>query len=138
MKTYNPKKVSVSFRGRLLTGFAPGTFIAAARNGDSFAVEVGADGEAARVAFQDFSGTIKLTLQQTSAANDLLSNFLETDELSNTGTGVLFVKDASGRTLLSCPEAWIKKPADSELAKDLGSREWTFEAALIRIFNGGN
>lgn len=136
--TFNPKKVSVYFKGKILSGFAPGSFVEWARNGDSFAVEVGADGEGARVASQDFSGTVKVMLQQTSRSNDDLSALIEADEQTQDQTGPLFVKDASGRTLLSAPEAWIKKPADGSFGKDLSPREWIFESALIKLTIGGN
>ncbi len=137
-KTYNPKKVLVSFAGRILTGFADGSFITVSRNGDSFTLAVGSDGEAARAANADRSGTVALTLMQTSQSNDQLSNLLATDELSNLGTGALFIKDASGRTLVSAVEAWIRKPADVEFSKELGGREWTFETGNLEIFAGGN
>ena len=137
-KTYSAKKVLVSFAGKILTGMADGSFIAVSRNNDSFMLMVGSDGEAARAANADRSGTVTLTLMQTSPSNDDLSALLNTDELTNTGTGALFIKDASGRTLVSAVEAWIRKPADAEFARELGGREWTFETGDLSIFNGGN
>jgi Protein of unknown function (DUF3277) len=137
-KTYNSKKVLVSFAGKILTGTMEGSFVTASRNNDSFTLAIGSDGEAARAANSDQSGTVTVTLMQTSPSNDDLANLMAQDELTNVGTGALFVKDASGRTLVSAVEAWIRKPADSEFAKEIGGREWTFETGRLDIFNGGN
>lgn len=137
-KTYNPKRVAVSFAGRLLTGFADGTFITVSRNEDTFALAVGSDGEAARSASSNRSGRVTLTLMQTSASNDILSALAATDERTNQGTGALMVKDASGRTVVLAAEAWIVKPADAELGREIGNREWVFETGDLEIFNGGN
>lgn len=137
-KTYNAKKVLVSFAGKILTGMMDGSFVTVSRNNDSFMLMVGSDGEAARAANADRSGTVTVTLMQTSPSNDDLSTLMATDELTNAGTGALFIKDASGRTLVSAVEAWIRKPADAEFAREIGGREWTFETGNIEIYNGGN
>ena len=138
MKTYSPKQVSVSFNGTILSGFAKGTFIEADQNEDTFTPDMGSDGEAARVASADESGTVKLTLMQVSASNDVLSDALRLDRQTNTNTGVLFIKDASGRTLLNLAEAWIRKPASVTLADGSSGREWTFDTGKIDMDIGGN
>lgn len=138
MRTYSPKKVSVSFNGSILSGFMKGTFIEADQNEDSFTPDIGSDGEVARVASADESGTVKLTLQQMSASNDVLSAALRQDRLTNLGTGVLFIKDASGRTLLNLAEAWIRKPASVTFADGSTGREWTFDTGKIDMQEGGN
>lgn len=137
-KTYNPKRVLVSFANQLITGFMDGTFIAATRNDDSFTIAVGTDGEVARSASANRSGRVTFTLMQTSASNDALAAQMAIDELTNLGTGALFIKDASGRTLISAAEAWIVKPADGEFAKEIGPREWIIETGNLEIVNGGN
>lgn len=136
--TYNPKKVAVYFNGKILSGFAPGTFVEISRNADGFSTEVGADGEGARVASNDFSGKVKIILQATSRSNDVMSALQVADELGNVGTGALMIKDASGRTVVNAAEAWIVKPADVSFGDDFGTREWVIESALIRVNVGGN
>jgi hypothetical protein len=136
--TYSPKKVIVTFNGRILTGYAAGTFIEAERESDAFTKDVGADGETARVASADRSGRVTLTLMQTSDSNDYLSTVAATDELTQTGTGALFIKDTSGRSLVTAGEAWVKKVPKASFAKDNGEREWVFETGDIQITNNGN
>ena len=136
--TFSPKKVIVTFGGRILTGFADGSFVTAERESDAFTKVVGADGEAARVASANRSGKVTVTLMQTSDSNDYLSQIAAADELSQASTGALFIKDASGRSLVTAGEAWIMKVPNAEFAKDLGSREWVFESGDLQITNNGN
>lgn len=138
MKTYNPKKVIVSFGGQILTGFADGTAIEVERRNDSFSLTVGIDGEGARSANQDRSGSCKLTLMQSSLGNDILSNKLAIDEQTNLGTGPLMIKDLSGRTLVHSDEAWVKKPAPIQFGKEVSGWAWELECADLDVFAGGN
>jgi hypothetical protein len=137
-KTYNPKKVQLAIGPHIVTGYADGTFIQVDRNADQFAVVVGADGEAARSASADKSGTVTVTLMQTSASNDFLSLALSTDEQTNLNTMPLLLKDISGRTLVQAAEGWVKKYATIELGKEIVSREWVFETGELLITEGGN
>lgn len=138
MKTYSPKKVAVSFNGIPLTGFAKGSFIEATQDEDSFAKDMGSDGEAARTQNANEGGKVKLTLMQQSASNDTLSAQHKLDRRTGLGTGVLFIKDASGRTLVNLSEAWIMKPSDVTLADGAQGREWTFDTGKIDMDVGGN
>lgn len=136
--SFDPSQVIVAFAGSVLHGFADGPFIKASRHEDAFMLQVGADGEAARVRNKNKSGTCALTLQQTSVSNDVLSALAAADEAGGVGTGALLIKDLNGSTLLSAPVAWIKKVADVEFGKELGTREWTFETGEFVMFVGGN
>lgn len=136
--TYDPARVVVSYNGIKLSGFADGTFVEADRDGDSFTKHVGADGEVARSANADKSGTVKVTLLQTAAANDLLSAELTKDELTRANTGSVFVKDLMGRTLVVGADAWLLRPAKVTLGKEVEGREWTIVVSKIEIVVGGN
>lgn len=138
IKTYNPKRVIVSFGGQPLSGYADGTFIEVELNADAFTLTVGADGEGARSASADESGTVKLSLLQTSASNDVLNAAHATDKLTNLGAKPLMVKDLQGRTLVTAAEAWIRKAPSAGFAKEVGTREWTFETASMQQITGGN
>jgi hypothetical protein len=130
--------VIVTFCGATLQGFADGTFVAIERSSDSFTKHVGADGEVARTQSADKSGTVTVTLLQTSASNDVLSALAVADERTGLGTGPLSVVDASGRTVALCAEAWIKKPASIGFSKEAEGREWVFECGHLEEFVGGN
>jgi hypothetical protein len=137
-KTYNPKRVLFSYRGVPISGFADGTFIKVERASPAFAKTVGADGETARTASADKSGKITVTLMQTSASNDYLTQCLLNDELSNLNTGPAMCKDASGTSLFLAGEAWITAHPAPEFGKEIGTREWVFETGKLEMFEGGN
>lgn len=138
LKTYDPKQVAVIVGGKIMQGFADGTFVKLERNEQAFNLKVGVDGEGTRAKSNNRSGKITITLMQSSDSNDELSGFAAADELSNTGAVPVLVKDASGRTLASAVTAWVQKYADAEFAKEAMTRPWTLETDELVIFEGGN
>ena len=138
VETYSPKRVEVIVAGVPMKGFADGTFVTVARANDSFATNVGADGEVSRTASADRTGTVTLTLQQTSDSNDFLSGLMTADELTLAGQFPFLLKDTNGRTILESPCAWINKPADSEFGNELSNREWVISCSELQGLVGGN
>lgn len=138
IKTYNPKKVIVTWLGYTFTGFVKGTFVEITPNSDGFTLEVGSDGEGARVVSADESFTIKLSLMQTSAGNDHCSAQYVADKQTNTNTGPFMVKDLNGRSLFSAPNTWIKKLPVGGFSNEISSRDWEFETDAAEFTVGGN
>lgn len=136
--TYQPDFVTVAFNGVPITGFAPGTFVSAARNNDSWAISVGSGGDATRAKSGDKSGRVTITLLDSSASNAVLSGFEQTDQRLGTGVGALLVKDLSGADVVTAGTAWIVKPPDLEKSNESSTREWVFETDNLEIFAGGN
>lgn len=137
VKTYDPARVVPTFAGRLISGFAEGTFIKVARNGDTFTVHVGSDGEVARSRSRNKSGQVEFTLMQGAASNDMLSAQLALDELAGTGAGAFQLQDFNGTTLLIAPAAWVKKLADAEYGNEAGNRVWVLELGQLEGTVGG-
>ena len=73
LRTYDPSKVLVLIGVIPISGFADGSFVSVSRTSDAFTMEVGVEGVTTRVRSVDKSGTIRLTLSQTSPSTDLLS-----------------------------------------------------------------
>lgn len=138
VKQYDPSKVRVIFAGRALSGFADGTFITASRRNPTWTLMSGADGETARSKSNDRTGTVVLTLLQSSSSNDVLSAKALLDELSGTGVGPILIQDLFGTTLVQGETAFIEKPADIVLAKEIEAREWTLLVSEMNIFVGGS
>lgn len=137
-KTYNPRRVIVTFAGQLIVGYADGSFVTAERAGDTFTLTKGSDGEGARTHNPDQSGMVTVTLLQTSSSNDFLQAQHDLDEATDQGKGAIFIRDLSGRTIVESPEAWVRKPPSTEFSKEVGSREWVLECDVLRIGAGGN
>lgn len=136
-KLYDPDKIVVTWGPARISGFADGSFVKVERNEDAFKLNVGADGETARTRSSNKSGTITITLMQTSSANDMFSSQANLDEETALGSYPLVVKDALGATLCMAPNAWVKKTAAVEYGKEHGNREWVLEADFIKMFVGG-
>ena len=136
--TYSPKDIIIIIGGATMTGYAESSFCSIERSSDTFTKVVGADGEVTRTASADISGTVTLTLIQTSSSNDILSALQLADEITKVGKFPLLIKDAFGKSLYGSSTAWIMKVADSEFGAEMGEREWTIECADLEAFVGGN
>lgn len=138
MKTYDPSQVQVIIGGNIMSGYADGTFISVERDENSFTKHVGTDGDVSRSKTSNKSGTMTLTLAQTSLSNDILSALHLADELSNNGVVPVMIKDNSGTTLLFAGESWIQKPANTEFSNEITDREWIMDLAIVEMLVGGN
>lgn len=137
-KQYNPAKVVLTFNGVRVTGFMDGTFLEAERTEDAFEMSAGAGGDVARVRKNDRSGSVTLTLQQTSPSNDILSALALQDEQFGTGVGELLLKDINGTTVAEANNAWIRKVPNAEFSDSISGREWVFDCAELALFSGGS
>ena len=138
VQTYRPKAVTVVFNGIPIEGFAEGTFIEAEKNEDAFALSVGSTGSGARAQTHDESGTVTVTLQQTSLTNAALSAMHKLDKAGGDGVGPLRVRDlSSGTELVAAETAWIRKVPNMGYSNDISPREWVFETDNLEMNPGG-
>lgn len=139
VKTYDPSNVQIIMGGIPLTGFADGTFIDLAFDENQYTKTVGADGEVSRAKSNNRSGTVTLTLKQTSSSNDQLSALYLADQNSNSGVVPLMIKEIdTGRTLVFTQAAWIEKLPNVSYSKNVEDRQWTIAAGQLNVFIGGN
>lgn len=138
VRTYDPKQCLVTIGGVPMGGFADGTFVSIERTSDTFTKVSGADGIVSRSKTNDKSGTLTLTLAQTSPSNDVLTGYAKLDELSNAGIIPVTVKDISGRSTYASGFGWVKKPPTGEFGKEISDREWSLDMADLEIYTGGN
>lgn len=138
VRTYDASEVVVSIGGVPMSGFTDGTFVEVSRNEPTWNMVVGADGLVSRSKTNNFSGTLTLTLKQTSPSNDVLSGLLAADELSNQGVFPILIKDLSGNSLYFSAQGWISQYANSTFAKEITDRTWTISLADVDVFVGSN
>jgi hypothetical protein len=138
VKTYDPKSVQVIIGGVQISGFADGTFLSIERDEDAFTKVTGADGETSRAKSNNKAGMFTLTLQQTSASNDVLTGFALADELNNDGVVPVLIKDNLGTTTVFTANGWVRRLPTAEFAKEITNREWTLDLADMTYFVGGN
>lgn len=136
--TYAADAVQIIVGGVPISGLADGTFVNIERDEQAYTKTTGADGTTSRARTGNRSGSITLTLQQTSPSNDVLSGFLVADEAGDQGVVPVLVKDTSGRTLCYASAAWVQQMPSQDFAKEVNEREWTLDCARIDAFVGGN
>ena len=138
LTTYNAAEVSVIVGTKGLKGLAEGSFVKVARDEDSFTKKVGSDGEVTRSKTNNRTGSIEITLDQSSPDNSYLQSLVNTDE--NTGAGIVpsKVMDQSGDYVAVAAESWVRKPADNEFGRDSGERTWIIDVAAYDALGGGN
>lgn len=147
VKDYDPKQVSFTWVPlspgvgvvNLNEGVAEGTFFAVSREKRSFKKKIGSDGEGTRVRENDRSGSITATLRAGSSTNDKLSTVLSVAE--NTGLGNLgpvLIKDFTGTSLASSPQAYLEGWPDKEYADDESDNDWVLICHNLVLFHGGS
>lgn len=137
LKSYDPNEVAIIVGGHVLGGFADGTFLTVERNSDTWAGVSGASGEYARAKSNDRSGTFTVTLMQSSLSNGVMQGFATADELANSGTFPVLVKDNNGNDIFSGEICWIQKPSSAEYGKEITEREWIIETGELIMLHGG-
>ena len=138
VRTYDPKNIIITVGGIPISGFSEGTFLEIARTEPTWNMVVGADGLVTRGKTNNFSGTMTLTLKQSTPSNDVLSGFLALDEATNSGVVPVLVKDLSGNSVYFAARAWINQYANSTFGKDISDRQWTLSLDEADIFVGSN
>ena len=138
VRTYDPKAVIVTINGIPMSGYSDGTFVEIDRNEPTWNTVVGADGLVTRGKTNNFSGTMTLSLKQSSPSNDVLSSLMAIDEATNTGVFPILVKDLSGNSIYFSADCWINQYANSTFDKAITDRQWTLTLAQADIFVGSN
>ena len=138
VRTYDAKEVVLTLDGIPILGYADGTFISLEREEETYTKVVGADGVVSRAKTNNRSGTLTLTLKQTSPSNEDLSDFLKQDELSNNGVFSVLIKDSISGTRLFSSTGWVQGLPTIEYAKEISDREWAIDLANIEFDISGN
>lgn len=137
IKNYDPKLVTLSFRGVVVTGFAADAFVSAERTEDTYSMDVGSQGDVTRVRNRNKTGTITVTLQAASPSNDVLSAILALDEALGTGKGPVMIKDLNGTTLVTSADAWIRRAPTVERGSGAANVEWMIDCEKLEMSVGG-
>jgi len=136
--SFDPKDVIIIVGGFPMGGFADGEFMSFERNNDAFTQSVGADGDTTRVKSNDRSGSLTITLDQTSLSNDVLSGIAQLDEKANAGLVPILVKEKNGTSTLFAGNGWVQKMPVMSFGKETTTRVWIIAMAETEIFVGGN
>lgn len=139
--TWNGAELTVVIGVTPISGLSDGDSVTATRTNPLYNSRAGNDGAVGRARVTDKRGTVEIRLLQTSEVNDLLSALFNMDSLSDEGSfvGPIIVKDLSGTTQITAGQAWLQNIGDVGFESgQVGERIWTFEAADLKFWIGGN
>jgi hypothetical protein len=137
VKTYDPKSEIITMGGVPITGYGADTFIEIEYNDDLITERAGCDGAVTRTVSASRIATAKITLQQTSMSNDMLTGLHHADLLSGKGIVPFLMKSPNGTTLAVAAEAYVKKLPAINRGKEAGDVTWTITLAEAEIVVGG-
>jgi hypothetical protein len=130
MSTYNPKNVIATVGGKVITGFAQDTFVTAERDEDAISTAVDITGKVTYIENNNEQGTIKLTLQQNSPSNKIL-----TDYANQKKAFAINITDTSFSKEVGCggSEARVIKIPELSRGNDLANREWIIKVSKLEF-----
>lgn len=136
VSTYSPSDVILTFGGYTVTGWQS---IEIERSTPGFKVIRGIRGKNTRVRNRDTSAAIRVSILQTSYANDILSDVHEKDLETGYGRIEIGLKDTSGSSIFKSKEAYIVKYPSTKYSNDFEYRDWEIFCLTTSVFKtGGN
>lgn len=125
---YNPMKVSVIVDGRIITGFSDSSMVVITRNEDIVSTAVGTQGDVVYSENANRSGTITLSLQETSPSVDFLRGIAKGRKEV---TVVISDTNKTPAEVTSANRCRITKIPDNKKEKTAGSIDVTIFAPVI-------
>jgi hypothetical protein len=144
LASYSPEDVTIvlsnSKFSHFVSGYTEGGFISVTRTVPHAVLQNGADGSNARVVRGIKNADVTVTLMGTSESNDVFSQLLALDEGSRDGSDCfsLTIKDNTGRTVMSSPQAFIGTTPDIDFGVEVTDRAWVISAIHLTTHIGGN
>lgn len=135
---YDPKRIMISVGALVVTGFIDGTFVTITPDGDNFSMYKGADGMISRANLNPSTAILKISLAQTSPANDVLSDMMKVDITTSQSTFPIVVQDLSGTTMHTAASCWIIKQPEQKFGKNINAIEWEIQLTGYTGHIGGN
>ncbi len=144
--TYSPIDVSVVISHpatgmiHTIAGYSDDSFINIARDSETYDHYTGIDNQATRIYKANTSAKITVTLAQSSASNDILTELYRYDKASRNSKGLfsVLVKDGSGRAYAFAQEGYIGKVPDSGYGAGMSTREWVLHVTQLDDYIAGN
>lgn len=128
-----PESTSINWGGINFTGFAEDTFITASRNSANTSSSVGADGSVGLTKIADKTGTIEVTLMQTSSTHRYLSAIQAAQDIDDAQLvrANMSIIDPSGGFICIAKGVHIMQAPEVSLGSDQNPKTWTFFAERL-------
>jgi hypothetical protein len=146
LATFSPNDVTVvitqpsSGIAHIVSGYSEDSIVNIERNAETFTLYTGADNTSTRIYNANKSATVTLSLQQTSASNDILSLLYANDSATRNASGLfsLQISDASGRSRFFSDDAYVGVVPNTAFANSMQTRDWVLHAHNLDTYIGGN
>lgn len=144
--TFSPNKLDIIITqsstgiSHRISGVSEDSIVTIDRATDTFSMYIGADDTGSRVANINTSATVTISLQQTAASNDILTQLYENDRqtLDSSGLFNIMIRDSAGRSYYFAEEAYVASPPSSPFANSMQTREWVIQCYKMQTYIGGN
>lgn len=144
LATFSPNDVSVIITqsstgiSHVVSGYSEDSIVNIEWTTPRYALYTGADNTGTRVRNASNSATLSISLQQTSASNDVLSSLFDNDAANTDGLFSIQVKDASGRSVYFSDDAYIGVRPNAGFTNNMSTRDWVVQAFNLEGYAGGN
>lgn len=146
LSTFAPNDITIvisqesSGIAHIVSGFSEDSIVQIERNAETYTMYTGADNYSTRIFNSNNSAKITLSLQQTSATNDVLTSIYKKDVATRNSTGMfsIHIKDNSGRSDYFSDDAYIGVVPNSNFNNSMQTRDWVIHAANLDSVIGGN
>jgi hypothetical protein len=146
LSTFTPAQLTVIISqastgiAHIISGFSEDSIIQIERVAETYTLYTGADNTSTRVRSSNKSAKLSISLQQTSASNDVLSQLYANDMEAGDSSGVfsIHVKDLSGRSDYFSDDAYIGVVPNSNFSNSMQIRDWVIHAHNLESIIGGN
>lgn len=146
LATFAPNDVTVIITQRssgiahIVSGYSEDSIVNIERSAETFTMYTGADNTSTRIYNANKSATVTLSLQQTSASNDILSLLYANDSASRNSSGLfsLQISDSSGRSRYFSDDAYVGVVPNSQFGNSMQVRDWVLHAHNLDTYIGGN
>lgn len=145
LNIYSPNDITVTLtRGdgfaHTVGGYSESDMVSVEPAAEALTMYTSADNKPTLIFNANNSATVMLTLNQTSASNDVLS-WLYEELKARKSPDKLFsvmIKDQNGRSMYTSAQAFIGKRPTASFSNSMNNREWTILCADMQQFSGGN
>lgn len=145
LNIYSPNDVVVTItRGdglsHIVGGYSESAMVSVEPAAEALTLYTSADNKSTLLFHSNNSATVMLTLNQTSATNDIFSALYEEMRLTRSASKLfsVMVRDLNGRSLYECAQAFIGKRPNGTYANTMQDRVWTLLCPDMRQTSGGN
>lgn len=146
LATFAPNQVYITITqestgiSHTLSGFSEDSIVNIERMAETYTLYTGADNTSTRVYNASKSATVTLSLQQSSASNDVLSLLYQNDSAAPSSDGLfsIYITDAGGRSRYFSDNAYVGVVPNSPFANSMQTRDWVIHAHDLETTIGGN